>query len=200
MFSELATNPPRNPTTQLFCHKKLLLPQFPSHCQCLLLASSILLLPRFLSSSAVHHKRQQTMKAGADVNGQVATLSIEKTKAHRTFQNLPIPASRFSKLISPLKSTLPGPFYLRACEMCRCIWVVNGRVNRVHYRWAESTLLAATGSGFPPSPWRPCPHPPPTPSPRRPGQPATSLSTLFSSPLLCEPQIISTPTDFRPIA
>ena len=135
MFSELATNPPRNPTTQLFCHKQN------SYChsflaigKCLLLASSILLLPRFLSSSALHHKRQQTMKAGADVNGQVATLSIEKTKAHRTFQNLPIPASRFSKLISPLKSTLPGPFYLRACEMCRCIWVVNGRVNRVHYR------------------------------------------------------------------
>ena len=200
MFSELATNPPRNPTTQLFCHKKLLLPQFPSHCQCLLLASSILLLPRFLSSSALHHKRQQTMKAGADVNGQVATLSIEKTKTPSHISKLANSSFKIFQTDLSTEIYITGPLYLRACEMCRCIWVVNGRVNRVHYRWAESTLLAATGSGFPPSPWRPCPHPPPTPSPRRPGQPATSLSTLFSSPLLCEPQIISTPTDFRPIA
>ena len=43
---------------------------------------------------------------------------------------------------------------LWVCEMCCCTWRDNGRVNKVHYRWAD----LAAGSSFPKGPalpWKP---------------------------------------------
>ena len=59
------------------------------------------------------------------------------------FEHLLISPFRYSKLISPLKSKQYCPTH----EFVKCVhafgWT-KGRVNRVHYRWADHT-----GSGFP---------------------------------------------------
>ena len=65
-----------------------------------------------------------------------------------TFENLLISASTHSKLTSPLKSKSHGPTYELVKYTHAFVWT-KGRVNRVHYRWADHTAAGGTWSGFP---------------------------------------------------
>ena len=96
-------------------------------------------------------RANRTMKALYDVNPLPTKIFWEKwltTIGVFDVWGFSIFNTYFSHIWDILSSLL------WVCEMCCCTWRDNGRVNKVHYRWAD----LAAGSSFPKGPalpWKP---------------------------------------------